>query len=252
MANRDRLPSVNDFELIDDTENYIVVSKPAPLVVHPTDKSGQPSLLCGVQQFLCYEIALGSTLSIITRLDRETSGLVLIAKNKTTARAFSRAMERREVKKSYLAIIEGSPDWDKKIVDAPIGNFRDVAESKIWLKQSVHEKGRESITHFEVVTRFHKYSLVRVVPKTGRMHQIRVHAAFLGHPLIGDKIYGPNQEHYLNHMEYGWTDEMAHELKLPRHALHAESLEVYLDKELLSWEAKLADDLKHFLYRKNK
>ena len=134
MDSKNKLPAVVDFQVIDESDDYIVVSKPAPLIVHPTDLSGQQTLLGGLKELLCYDLANGARLSIITRLDRETSGLVLVAKNKTAARAFSRAMERKEVHKCYQAILCGNPKWDEVSVDQPIGNLRDITESKIWLK----------------------------------------------------------------------------------------------------------------------
>lgn len=247
MEDSSKHPCITDFEVIDESEDWIVVNKPAPLIVHPTDNKGQATLLCGVEQLLSYELTNGAKLSIINRLDRETSGIVIIAKNKTWARYFNRAIERRLFKKSYLAIIEGTPDWSSIQVNAPITNQRDVKESKIWLKQMVHESGKESITDYEVINSNDTYSLVKVTPKTGRMHQIRVHAAHLGHPLVGDKIYGKNEDFYLQHIEHGWTKEMEKLLPLRRQALHAFSMELDYDGHLFQWEAPMPEDMKRLI-----
>ena len=209
-----------DFEVLAESDDYIAVSKPAPLIVHPTDNKGQATLLCGLQQLLCYELENGAALSIINRLDRETSGVVLVAKNKSTARAFSRAMERREVEKSYMAVLCGNPEWSEVTVDEPIGNQRDYMTSRIWLKQMVHEDGKRSVTTFSKIKDYKGYSLVKVTPLTGRMHQIRVHASHLGFPLLGDKIYGPDENCYLEHIERGWTERLQEVLLFRRHALH--------------------------------
>ena len=162
----ERLASVEGFEVIQECEDWMAVSKPAPLIVHPTDKKGQSTLLGGLQALLAFEIANGCQLSIITRLDRETSGIVLVAKNKTTARAFSRAMERRLFKKQYHAIVYGRPDWKEMTVDQPLTHVREFQESRIWLKQGVHESGKPAVTHFTCVQHSGDYSLLRAVSYT--------------------------------------------------------------------------------------
>ena len=240
---------VTNFLVIEETEDYIAVVKPAPLIVHPTDKKGQPTLLCGLQQLLAYEIVNGIKLSIINRLDRETSGVVLVAKNKSTARSFNRSMERRTVRKTYLAIVLGNPEWDKIEVTAPIGNLRDVAKSKIWLKQSVSDIGKPSSTVFSKKKDYDGFCLVEVKPRTGRMHQIRVHASYLGFPIVGDKIYGPDEDFYLQHIDHGWSKQMDESLLLKRQALHASELEIEHEDSIIRLAAPLADDLVSFLHR---
>ena len=132
-------PIDNDphFVVVDETDDYIVVDKPAPLLVHPSVPGNPQTLLDGLQGLLAYEIANGATLSIINRLDRETSGLVLVAKNATAARRFSTAMQERVVKKEYIALARGWPEDDDFVVDAPLRRKGEVAESPIWVKQMV-------------------------------------------------------------------------------------------------------------------
>ncbi len=243
-----------NFTVLAETDDYIVVNKPAPLLIHPSVPGNPPTLLCGMQALLAYEIANGTALSIINRLDRETSGLVLVAKHVSAARNFSRAMERRQCQKEYLAIVWGWPTEDRFTVDVPLIRAGEVRESPIWLQQTVHESGSPSRSEFAVVSRFtkattngSKFSLLQVKPHTGRMHQIRVHAAHAGFPVVGDKIYGPTPEHYLEHIETGWTPALEQSLLLPRHALHSVSLSIPFGETTLQWTAPLQADLLSFL-----
>jgi len=205
------------------------------------------TLLDGVADLLAYERVNGAKLSIINRLDRETSGIVLLAKHKTAARELNRAMERREIKKYYHAVVYGKVPWISRKVNAPIGNQRDVMESKIWLKQMVTESGKEAITEIENLGVFGDFSLLKIKPKTGRMHQIRVHCFHLGYPIVGDKIYGLNENFYIQHIEQGWTEELAKQLLMPRHALHNSGLEVKYQGNWLQFECPIPDSFTKFL-----
>jgi 23S rRNA pseudouridine1911/1915/1917 synthase len=224
-----------DFSVIAETDDYIVVDKPAPLLVHPSVPGNPPTLLDGLQALLAYDIANGAALSIINRLDRETSGVVLVAKNKATARRFGIAMQNREVEKEYIALSHGDPPADRFSIDAPILRAGEVEESEIWVKQIPHPDGAACLTEFEVMQRASALpddplarptTLLRCRPKTGRMHQIRVHLKHAGLPLVGDKIYGANQRCYLEFIETGWTAELARELLLPRQALHCSRMAI--------------------------
>ncbi len=233
-ASRDRVIRNNpDFSVIDETEHYIVVDKPAPLLTHPSKPGNPATLWDGLRALLAYEIANGGQISIINRLDRETSGLVLAAKNRDTARQLSLLMQERRIHKEYLALVLGWPDSTRFTVDAPILRRGDVAESRIWLKQTVHPQGAPAVTECAVLDRFParppelpECSLIRCRPITGRMHQIRVHLAHAGHPIVGDKIYGPDENCYLDFIETGWTESLARRLTLPRQALHSSVLEI--------------------------
>jgi 23S rRNA pseudouridine1911/1915/1917 synthase len=213
-----------EFSVIEETGDYIVVDKPAPLLVHPSVPGNPPTLLDGLQALLAFEVANGAALSIINRLDRETSGVVLVAKNKAAARQFGMAMQRREVEKRYVALVDGHPAVDQFEVDAPILRAGEVEQSPIWVRQRPHADGRPCHTKFEVVERGQfrgrPASLVRAFPLTGRMHQIRVHLQHAGHFVIGDKIYGPDSDCYLEIIETGWTKTLEEKLQLPRQALH--------------------------------
>jgi 23S rRNA pseudouridine1911/1915/1917 synthase len=219
-----------DFSVLAETDDYIVVDKPAPLLVHPSVPGNPPTLLDGLQALLAYDIANGAALSIINRLDRETSGVVLVAKNKAAAREFGMAMQARQIEKGYIALVDGHPGRDQFEIDVPILRAGEVEESEIWVRQTPHPDGVACLTRFEVAERGEfagrPASLVRCAPATGRMHQIRVHLKHAGYPIIGDKIYGPDPECYLRFIETGWTPTLAGILQLPRQALHCERMAV--------------------------
>ncbi|MEO5719729.1 MAG: RNA pseudouridine synthase, partial [Chthoniobacterales bacterium] len=183
-----------------ETEDYLVVDKPPFLLIHPSKPDGTPTLWAALREVLAFELVNGGQVSIVNRLDRETSGLVLIAKNHATARRFGLAMERRLIEKEYLALVQGWPEWEETTVDAPLARQGEHGPSAIWLKQAIHEKGAPALTDFRVENRFvrrdSRFAIVRAIPRTGRTHQIRVHLAHLGHALVGDKIYGPNEKLY--------------------------------------------------------
>ena len=220
-----------DFAIVDENEDFLLVDKPPHLMVHPSVPGNPRTLLDGLQALCLYELACGGQISLINRLDRETSGIVLVAKNKSAARNLSKAMERREFRKFYHAIVWGWPDEDGFVVDGPLLRKGEVEPSPIWVKQMIHPAGKESRTRFEVERRFERdtsngarFSLLRCYPVTGRMHQIRVHAASVGHPIVGDKLYGPDEKCYLDFIETGWTPALEWVLLMSRQALHASGL----------------------------
>jgi len=231
--------------LIQETADWLVVDKPPHLPVHPSKPGETATLWNKLKEILAYEVVNGGQVSIINRLDRDTSGLVLIAKNASTARRFCRAMERRQFHKEYSAIVWGWPAADRYEIDAPLCRRGLYFPSRVWVRQMVHPDGAPAATAVTVEKRFRRpdgsgFSIVRAVPITGRMHQIRVHLAHIGHPVVGDKIYGPGEEHYLRFIETGWTPELERALLLPRQALHSALLQ--LDGEP-PWRSPLPPDL---------
>jgi 23S rRNA pseudouridine1911/1915/1917 synthase len=254
-------PPLLDFKIIDEADDYAVIDKPPFLLIHPTKPDGTRTLWQELRGLFAFEIAAGGQVSIVNRLDRETSGLVLIAKKAEMARRFGLMMQQRQLKKEYLAIVWGWPEWEHTVVNAALDRQGKHRQSLIWLKQMVHPAGAPAQTEFRVEQRFfgpgapeasparigrplpgNKFSLIRAIPHTGRTHQIRVHLASIGHPVVGDKIYGPDEQHYLHFIETGWTSELERELLLPRHALHATRLAIEGHK----WTSLLPPDLSEF------
>ncbi len=238
-----------DFDVLDETEEWLVVNKPAPLQIHPSKpKDAGLTLWDGLREMLSYELVNGGQVSIINRLDRETSGAVLIAKTARAARRFGKAMLRRQIGKAYLSVVHGWPEWQEKTVDAPILRAGEVEESRIWVKQIVHEKGAACTSVFRVLDRWASpmggdLALIEATPLTGRMHQLRVHLAHTGHSVVGDKLYGADDENYLRFMSHGWTPEISQALFLPRQALHSHHLEVNDEYGSLAWTAPLPGDM---------
>jgi 23S rRNA pseudouridine1911/1915/1917 synthase len=203
-----------------------------------------------LRELLAFEIANGGQISIVNRLDRETSGLVLVAKTAAAARDFGLLMQRHSLRKEYLAIVWGWPEWEHKLVDAPLDRQGKHQASAIWVKQMIHVAGAPAQTEFFVERRFRRsmsssdrFSLIRAIPRTGRTHQIRVHLASMAHPIVGDKLYGPDEQLYLRFIETGWTRELKQKLLLPRHALHSAKLGIEDRRE---WSSALPPDLAKF------
>ena len=237
-----------DFRIVDETDDYLVVDKPPFLLAHPTKPGGPRTLWSELRNLLAFEIANGGQVSIVNRLDRDTSGLVLVAKTAAAARQFGLLMQQQCIAKEYLAIVWGWPEWETKTIDAPLARQGAHGASAIYLKQAIHPAGAEARTGLTVERRFRRagepFSVVRATPLTGRTHQIRVHLGSAGHAIVGDKIYGPDEQCYLRFIETGWTSELERQLLLPRHALHASRLSV---PGLGDWSSSLPDDLAEFL-----
>lgn len=225
-----------------------MVDKPPYMEVHPSKPNGKRTLWDELRDLLVFEIANGGQVSIINRLDRETSGLTLVAKHRAAARELGMQMMARQVEKEYLALVWGWPAVDSFEVNAPLLRQGEKQFSRIHLRQMVHPDGAAAHTEFQVEQRFtgstsngDRFALVRAHPLTGRMHQIRVHLAHAGFPIVGDKLYGPDEGCYLEFIDTGWTPSLASRLLLPRHALH--SCVLRLSHTGLAWQSALYPDL---------
>lgn len=238
-----------DFSVLYEDAEVLVVDKAAPLLTHPTGEKNEPTLWHGVRELLVYELACGGQVSFINRLDRETSGITLIAKTAAAARELGKAMQQRLLQKEYFAVVQGHPLWQTACCAEPICRMETVAPTRIHVRQCCHPLGKPCHTEFEVLQRvparkgLPPLALLRCVPHTGRLHQIRVHAAYLGFPLLGDKIYGGDEQNYLDFIAHGWTPQLASRLHLERHALHACALRFPLGERLVEVASPLPAEM---------
>lgn len=241
------------FDVLYEDDDVLVVDKAAPLLTHPTGEKNEPTLWHGVRELLAYELACGGQVSFVNRLDRETSGITLIAKTPLSARELGKAMQQRLLHKEYFAVVQGAPLWDSACCDEPILRMETVADTRIHVRQCCHPLGKPCCTEFEVLRRtparngLPPLALLRCIPHTGRLHQIRVHAAYLGFPLLGDKIYGGDERNYLDFIAEGWTPALAERLHIERHALHACSLRFPLAGREITVTSPLPSDLADLL-----
>src|SRR5262245_13395000 len=160
--------------IVYEDHRFLVVDKPANLLVHPTSPSGPSTLWDELKQFLAFEMVNGGRITFVNRLDRETSGLILVGKSAETARALGLLISRHRIRKTYLAIVSGWPRSDTFTVNRPLLRQGTVHPSKIWLKQAVHPEGYPALTEFRVLRRLARdgnpFALVAAEPRTGRTH----------------------------------------------------------------------------------
>lgn len=219
-------------------ENLLVLNKPGWLVCHPS-KNGPWSSLVGAAREYCG----AERLYLAGRLDRETSGVVVLGKNASTGKSWQRAVEKRETIRIYLAVLEGELA-ERTEVDTHLGNDPD---SPVYVKQRVTSSSRKSkraLTTFDPLVTREGLTLARVLTGTGRKHQIRVHAQWLGCPLAGEKLYGRDENLYLKFCEGGWTEELAGNLAFSRQALHGAVFGLKNTDRIFT--APLPSDLKTF------
>jgi 23S rRNA pseudouridine1911/1915/1917 synthase len=222
-------------------EHLLVVNKPADLVCHPTKDGPLSSLIARVRTHLGNDEG-----RLVNRLDRETSGIVLIAKGAAIAAELGRIIAG-PAEKTYWAIVHGHlPDASFRI-SAPIG--KDI-NSAVAIKDCVRDDGSDAETDVRPITRFARdgdaFSLAEVTPLTGRKHQIRIHLAHAGFPVVGDKLYGSDEQMYLRLVERRLSDDDRRALKMSSHALHARALKFTWRGREWKFEAGPGDEFRTF------
>jgi len=211
----------------------LVVNKPGLVPCHPS-KHGPWSSLVGA----CREYLEVPRLHMPSRLDRETSGVVVLAWDAELGSRLQRAIEHRQVRKVYHAILCGELRKGV-VVDQPLGK---AEGSAVIVRRAVTPGGQPAQTDFEPLAWGGGFTLARVTPHTGRLHQIRVHASWLGHAVAGDKIYGPDERYFLEFIEHGWTPRLAAALPFERQALHASEWTCEEEHARMRFEAPLPEE----------
>ena len=236
-------------EIVHEDPWLVVVNKPADMVVHPCGQYANGSLANALQAHFDLQTPLPGLVrpGVVHRLDRLTSGVIVLTKDHLAHRRLSIHFQESRISKSYLALVHGVIAEDKGDIRLPIGNH--PSGKTILVSTSAEALDpRPARTKFEVVQRFDRFTLVRAMPVTGRLHQIRIHLASIGHPIAADEFYGPaavlRQKDVLNGQA---TDAEA--ALLSRQALHAHTLQFIhpIRRELVSYTAPLAGDIQRVL-----
>lgn len=181
-------PEDLNLDIVYEDDDVIVVNKPQGMVVHPAAGHPDHTLVNGLL-YHTRELAKspeGFRPGIVHRIDKDTSGLLMVAKNDKARESLEKQLAAKTNKREYLALVHGNFDTQSGVINAPIG--RNPYNRK---QMAVNPNGKQAVTHFEVLEQFKDYSLVKCVLETGRTHQIRVHMKYIGHPLAGDPLYGP-------------------------------------------------------------
>lgn len=198
----DLKPQEIPIEVVYEDDDIIVVNKPKGLVVHPANGNPDGTLVNAIMA-MCKESlsGIGGELrpGIVHRLDKDTSGLLIVAKNDKAHINMSEQIKNRQVTKKYIALVRGVIQEDDATIDMPIG--RSTKDRK---KMAVTKNGKQAVTHFKVLKRYPKYTLLEVKIDTGRTHQIRVHMAEIGHPVVGDMVYSNGKN------DFGIQGQMLH------------------------------------------
>lgn len=201
--------------VLHEDEHMVLVSKPGDLVVHPTASAYHRTLVHIMRTRMGDD-----RLDLAHRIDKETSGLVIMSRNPAAATHLSLQFARRTVEKSYLAVVLGAPEWDERTIELPL---RLVPDSLTKCLMEVGGAGAQpALTHVRVVARGDRTALVEARPKTGRQHQIRLHLAHIGHPILGDKLYFGSEDFFVAAIRGDYDEaSLVGSVGHPRQALHA-------------------------------
>ena len=212
-------PEAIPLDILFQDEDLLVLDKPSGLVVHPAPGHRGGTLVNALLHEVGDLSGIGGVLrpGIVHRLDKDTSGLMIVAKNDLAHGRLAEELRRRRIVRRYLAAAWGHLTADEVTVDAPIA--RHPGDRK---RMAVVEGGRRAVTHFAVIERWRAADLVRAQLETGRTHQIRVHLTHLGHPVVGDPVYAPGRERGFSGTARAWAQQLAR--RVPRQFLHAAEL----------------------------
>ncbi|MCY6959649.1 RluA family pseudouridine synthase [Clostridium brassicae] len=198
-------PENIDLDILYEDSDVIVINKHQGMVVHPAPGNYSGTLVNALL-YHCKDLSgINGVIrpGIVHRIDKDTSGILVIAKNDNSHRKLAEQLKEHSMKREYIALVEGVIKEDKGTVDKPIGRH-----PKERIKMAIVDGGRRAVTHYEVIERFEKNTLIKCILETGRTHQIRVHMAYIGHPLVGDPVYGYKKQ------KFNLEGQMLHAKKL--------------------------------------
>jgi 23S rRNA pseudouridine1911/1915/1917 synthase len=244
LPSKDILPEEIPLNIIYEDDDIIILNKQADMIVHPARGNTHGTL---VNALVFYSDKLSSGLGefrpgIVHRLDKNTTGVMVVAKNDIAQWKIAKQFEHRQVKKSYLAIVHGTPELTADRINMPLGIHPRFRE-----KYAIRpDTGKEAITFYETIESFRGFSLLELTPRTGRTHQLRVHLSYIKHPIVADDMYGGK-------LVYPWqladTEPVVQEPVISRCALHASTLEFKhpTTSEMTKFEAPLPEDMQNLL-----
>lgn len=236
-------PADLNYSIVYEDEWILGINKPGNLLVHHKGRSFKSNL---IYQLRNVHKPVYPDSGIVNRLDRETSGIVLVSKKKEYLSELHKLFSTKSIEKNYYAIVHGYPSLSSGVISFPIGK---KTGSEIKYRFCINgENAKDSVTNYKIIKPIGKnYTLVELIPKTGRTHQLRVHMDALGHTILGDKLYSMNDEQFIK-----WRnnpDNYKDTLKFPRQALHCFALNFIhpFDKKECRIEASIPDDMKSFI-----
>jgi len=223
-------------EVLYEDDRILVVNKPAGMLVHPAGEKFAWGLIGVVKR-----ARPDDKIDLVHRLDRETSGVLVMTKDRKTNVFLKQVFFEHRVEKVYMAIVRGQVPWKHQEIQAPVGL---AISSDIRLRRGVNPEGRPAHTTVKTLQVMDETTLVSCQIHTGRTHQIRVHMEHVGFPLLGDKIYGQPDRIFIEYLERGINDALRTHLRFPRHALHSSSLAFpHPDGHQVTVQAPLTDDM---------
>lgn len=223
-----------NYKIEKEFDDFLVINKPGNLLVHKKGAAVTHNLIYQLRE--CHDPQYPKA-DIVNRLDKETSGIVLVSKNKDALRELTALFMEREVEKVYYAVVLGTMEQESGTITASMRPNKDGA---IRSKQVIAEDGKAAETRFELLRTWDNYSLVKLFPKTGRTHQLRLHMAHIGFPMVGDKFYSLSEEEYLALRD----DPESITMPFHRQALHCGELRFTFRNEKYVVKAPIADDMR--------